>query len=128
MNILALLAGLLSGIVGAMGLGGGAVLVIYLTLFTDTKQLKAQGINLFFFLPIALIAVIIYAFKKEIKWKKILPIALGGVLGSFGGIFLSSVLGGNFLSKLFGGGLVILGIKEIMCLKKGKKGGIIKKE
>ncbi len=128
MNILALLAGLLSGIVGAMGLGGGAVLVIYLTLFTETKQLKAQGINLFFFLPIALIAVIIYAFKKEIKWKKILPIALGGVLGSFGGIFLSSVLGGSLLSKLFGGGLVILGIKEIMCLKKEKKGGIIKKE
>lgn len=128
MNILALLAGLLSGIIGAMGLGGGAVLIIYLTLFTDTNQLKAQGINLFFFLPIAMIAVVIYAFKKEIKWKKIIPIALGGILGSFLGIFLSAFLGGEFLSKLFGGGLVLLGIKEIICLKKKRKGDIIKKE
>ena len=128
MNILALLAGLLSGIIGAMGLGGGAVLIIYLTLFTDTNQLKAQGINLFFFLPIAVIAVVIYAFKKEIKWKKIIPIALGGILGSFLGIFLSTFIGGEFLSKLFGGGLVLLGIKEIICLKKKRKGDIIKKE
>ncbi len=128
MNILALLAGLLSGIIGAMGLGGGAVLVIYLTLFTDTKQLKAQGINLLFFLPIALIAVIVYAFKKEIEWRKILPICLGGIIGSFGGIFLAEFIGGDFLTKLFGAGLIILGIKEIMCLKKGKKGDIIKKE
>ena len=128
MNILALLAGLLSGIIGAMGLGGGAVLIIYLTLFTSTNQLKAQGINLLFFLPIALIAVIIYALKKEIKWKKIIPLALGGILGSILGIFLSTLIGGEFLSKLFGGGLVILGLKEIICLKKGKKGDIIKKE
>lgn len=128
MNILALLAGLLSGIIGAMGLGGGAVLIIYLTLFTDTNQLKAQGINLFFFLPIALIAVVIYAFKKEIEWKKIIPIALGGILGSFLGIFLGTFIGGDFLSKLFGGGLVLLGLKEIICLKKRKKDDIIKKE
>ena len=128
MNILALLAGLLSGIIGAMGLGGGAVLVIYLTFFTDTKQLKAQGINLLFFLPIALIAVIVYAFKKEIEWRKILPICLGGIIGSVGGIFLAEFIGGDFLTKLFGAGLIILGIKEIMCLKKGKKGDIIKKE
>ena len=41
MNFTALLAGLLSGIIGGMGMGGGAVLIIYLSLFTDTPQLKA---------------------------------------------------------------------------------------
>ena len=60
MNIVALLAGLASGFIGSLGLGGGAVLIIYLNLFTDTPQLKAQGINLIFFVPIALAAVIIY--------------------------------------------------------------------
>lgn len=63
MSIAALLAGLLSGIIGSMGLGGGAVLIIYLSLFTETEQLRSQGINLLFFIPIALIAVIIYAEK-----------------------------------------------------------------
>ena len=48
MNWAALLAGLFSGIAAAMGLGGGAVLVIYLAIFTDTAQLTSQGINLLF--------------------------------------------------------------------------------
>ena len=63
----ALLAGLFSGVIGAMGLGGGAVLIIYLALFTDTAQLKAQGINLLFFIPIAAAAVIVYSIKKCVK-------------------------------------------------------------
>ena len=45
MNIPALLAGLFSGILGSMGLGGGGVLRMYQSLFTDTKQLTSQGIN-----------------------------------------------------------------------------------
>ena len=51
MNIGALLAGLFSGIIGGMGLGGGAVLIIYLSVFKDVEQLKAQGINLLFIHP-----------------------------------------------------------------------------
>lgn len=131
MNIIALLAGLLSGILGAMGLGGGSVLIIYLALFTDTKQLTAQGINLLFFIPIALIAVTVYAFKKQIKWRIVIPFALGGILGAVAGIMLTDVLGGRFTAKLFGGLLVILGIKEIITtvkryLKKKKDNDIIK--
>ncbi len=113
MNIGALLAGLFSGIIGGMGLGGGAVLIIYLSVFKDVEQLKAQGINLLFFIPIALVAVIIYAFKKQIKWKSTIPIAIGGILGAAGGFFLTDIIGGNFTAKLFGGFLILLGIKEI---------------
>ena len=113
MNIAALLAGLFSGIIGGMGLGGGAVLIIYLSVFKDVEQLKAQGINLLFFIPIALVAVIIYALKKQIKWKLTIPIAIGGILGAAGGFFLTDIIGGNFTAKLFGGFLILLGIKEI---------------
>ena len=77
MNISALIAGLLAGVIGAMGLGGGAVLIMYLSLLADIPQLKAQGINLIFFLPIALVAVSVYAFKKQIKWRTVLPLAAG---------------------------------------------------
>ena len=51
----ALLAGLFSGVIGAMGLGGGAVLIIFLNIFTDYSQLEAGGINLLFFVPILLL-------------------------------------------------------------------------
>lgn len=119
-NIAALLAGLLSGIIGGMGLGGGAVLIIYLTVFCDVEQLKAQGINLLFFIPIAIVAVIIYAFKKQIKWRITLPVAAGGIIGAVGGFFLTDIIGGGLTAKLFGGFLIILGIKEIFSKSKNR--------
>lgn len=120
MNIAALLAGLFSGIIGAMGLGGGAVLVIYLAVFTSTDQLTAQGINLLFFIPIGLLAVVIYACKKKIKWKITVPAALFGLLGSAGGLMLTDMLGGKITAKIFGGLLVLLGISEIFWGSKNK--------
>ncbi len=112
MNILALIAGFFSGIAGAMGLGGGAVLIIYLNLFTDTDRITAGGINLIFFIPISVLAVTIYAFRGEIKWKRILPLALFGLLGTVCGIFLADIIGGEIVGKIFGGLLLVMGIKE----------------
>ncbi len=119
MNIVALLAGLFSGILGSMGLGGGAVLVIYLSLFTETKQLTAQGINLIFFIPIAIVSVIIYSVKKQIKWKTALKIAAWGLIGTIAGLWFTDFLGGEWTAKIFGGLLCILGLKEIFT--KGNK-------
>ena len=70
-----------------------------------------------FFIPIALVAVIIYAFKKQIKWKLTIPIAIGGILGAAGAFFLTDIKGVNFTAKLFGGFLILLGIKEIFSKK-----------
>ncbi|MEE1075288.1 MAG: TSUP family transporter [Acutalibacteraceae bacterium] len=113
MTIAALLAGLFSGILGAMGLGGGAVLIIYLTLFTETEQLTAQGINLLFFIPTALLAVIIYAVKKKIKWRLTVKISLWGLLGTALGMSLTNLLGGELTAKIFGGLLILMGLLEI---------------
>ena len=117
----ALLAGLFSGIIGAMGLGGGAVLIIYLSLFTDMPQLKSQGINLLFFIPTAAAAVTVYAVKKQIKWKTVLKVALWGLLGAAVGIYFADLLGGKLTSKLFGGLLVIMGVIEIFGKKSSQK-------
>ena len=131
MNIAALLAGLLSGIIGGMGLGGGAVLLIYLTVFAEVPQLTAQGINLIFFIPIGLLAVIVYSFKKQIKWKKALLIALGGIIGAFIGISAVKLIGSDITGKIFAFLLIFLGLKEVFSkspLKKGEKNDKLKKE
>ena len=51
MNWIDQIAGLFSAVAGALGLGGGGVLVLYLTLGMHMPQLRAQGINLLFFCP-----------------------------------------------------------------------------
>ena len=124
MNILALIAGLLSGLIGAMGMGGGAVLIIYLSLFLGTEQLTAQGINLIFFIPIGITALIIYCKRGKIKWKTTLPIAAGGLIGATLGIILSGLLGSAVIGKIFGGFLCLLGFFEIFRKNPNKKPNI----
>lgn len=116
---MSILAGFLSGIIGAMGMGGGAVLIIYLTLIKDTSQIKAQGINLLFFIPIAISALVIYSKKGKIKWKTTWSLAVGGLLGAGLGFFATDLIGGEILGKIFGGVLILLGIMEIF--KKERK-------
>lgn len=113
----ALLAGLFSGTAGAMGLGGGAVLIIHLAIFTDTSQLKSQGINLLFFIPIALAAVTVYSLKKNIKWRLVLKTSVWGLAGSAAGLMITGRIGGEITGKIFGGLLIIMGLLEIF----GKK-------
>ena len=112
MNIAALLAGLFSGIIASMGMGGGAVLLIYLNLFTDTPILAAQGINLIFFIPTAVFSLIIYIKNKAIKWKTVWPIAAFGLIGSGLGLLLTRIINASLLTKIFGAFLIIIALKE----------------
>lgn len=113
-------AGILSGILGAMGMGGGGVLIICLTLFMNVAQQTAQGINLIFFIPTAIIAVLIYTKKHLIKWKIAIPFAILGIVGTIAGSMISQNLDGSVLSKLFGGLLLIMGIRELFAKNSGK--------
>ncbi len=126
-----IIAGFLSGLIGGMGLGGGAVLLMYLRLFESTNQLKAQGINLLFFIPIATVAVIMYIKKGIIVWKTVLLFSGAGILGAIGGIWLGNAIGSRYLGKIFAAILIIMGISQIISslhLKLKSRRGIIKKE
>lgn len=116
-----IIAGFLSGIIGSMGLGGGAVLLIYLSLFKNTDQLAAQGINLLFFIPIGLLSVIIFAIKKQIKWKTALVLSASGLVGAAVGVWLSGFIGSDVISKIFGGVLVLAGGFGIISAFKKKQ-------
>lgn len=109
-----IIAGFLSGIIGSMGMGGGGILLIYLSVFKDTKQLKAGGINLIFFIPIAVLSLIIYTVKKQIKWKITAIISAVGILGAFLGTTLAGVIGNKWLGKIFGIFILLLGIIELI--------------
>lgn len=110
MNII---IGLLSGIAASMGFGGGFILIIYLTAITDTNQLTAQGVNLLFFLPVALISLLIHQKNGLIRWKTLLRLIPGGILGILAGAFISAHIDVDFLQKIFAALLIFVGFREI---------------
>ncbi len=118
MNVTNSIIGFFAGIIGAMGMGGGGVLLIYLTAFAGINQLTAQGINLLFFLPIGFLAIIIYSFKKQVAWKTVLFMLLGGLLGAFLGYKSAYLLGAKLLQKLFACFLIVFGISQLFTKSK----------
>jgi uncharacterized membrane protein YfcA len=107
------LVGFFSGLTASMGLGGGFVLLICFSLFTELPQLENQLMNLIFFLPIALFSVILHAkhrlIDKQVVWKAV----LAGIAGVLIGTLLSQWLEEALLSKLFGALIVLVGLREL---------------
>ena len=52
--MLLFIIGLLSGIIGGMGIGGGTILIPSMIFFAGVSQHIAQGINLVTFIPLLL--------------------------------------------------------------------------
>lgn len=121
MNITTHIAGFLSGMIGAMGMGGGGVLLIYLTAFAHVPQLKAQGINLISFLPTGLLATVIYAVKKQIVWKQVLLMWCGGAVAAGGGYLLAKFIETALLSKIFAVFLVTFGLYQLIFTGKNSQ-------
>lgn len=108
----------LTGVAASLGLGGGMILIIYLTVFAGLPQLSAQGINLVFFIPIAALSVFLHWRNKLIDMRKILPSILTGTAGAFLGTYLAQFIGSSALSKLFAGFILLVGIRELFARKK----------
>lgn len=115
--ILSAIASFFAGLLGSMGMGGGGILVIFLALSTQLPQATIQGINLLFFIPIAILSVIIYQKNKLIKWKVVIPFALVGVCVSILGAYLSNSLDDIWLKRGFGVLLLIMGLRELFSKK-----------
>lgn len=114
---MSLLIGFLTGIAASMGLGGGFILILYLTLFAGAGQLEAQGVNLLFFLPIALFSVILHTRSGLVEWKKLPFAALAGIAGAALGTVLGGFLGDGLLRKLFAGLLILVALRELFHRK-----------
>ena len=117
--ILLFLTGFFSGIISGMGIGGGTILIPALVLLVNPGQHIAQSVNLLFFIPTAIIALIVHIKKKRIDFKMAVPIILFGLAGAFAGSKLAMSLPGNSLKKWFGLFLLLMGIYELLL--KGRK-------
>ena len=59
-----IIIGIVSGMVAALGMGGGTILILLLGIFTELKQHIIQGSNLIFFIPTSIVAIIMNVKNK----------------------------------------------------------------
>ena len=107
-------AGILSGILGGMGMGGGTVLIPILTFFFEIDQKTAQSINLLSFIPMAVIALFMHVKNDLIDLKGKTFLVIMSVLLSIVGSFVVKIVKGNIQTKLFGGFLIFLAILKVV--------------
>lgn len=119
---LAVLAGLICGVLSGFGIGGGSLLMVWLTaLLSMDQHARRMASNLLYFLPAAGCSLIFHVKNRQIVWKAVVPAAIAGCLTAIPGALLAGSVDTALLRRLFGGFLVLVGISEVFF--KGKKTG-----
>lgn len=123
--VIGLLAGLVTGVISGFGIGGGSLLILYLTTFAGMDQYTAGGLNLLYFLFCAPAALISHIKNKLVDWKTVLFCTVTGVVTSVGAAFAAAAIDVSLPAPpvrcavaVYWGQGIVLQIPE-----KGKRGG-----
>ena len=121
--LIAAAVGFCTGIVSAFGIGGGTLLLLVMTLFLGVDQRMAQGINLLFFLPTAISALLCHWQKGYLDtptWKAAVPVAVPAALA---GAWIATAVDVDLLRRPFGIYLLLSGLSLIFPQKDHKPPG-----
>ena len=102
MGIWDIIAGFTASSLAAMGVGGGGLLVIYLTQAVGMEQRTAQGVNLIFFLCASVTALSVHLRKRRIAFRYALFFAIGGTVGAVIGCLFAQGVDNRILRCGFG--------------------------
>lgn len=116
-----LLLGTVLGFLSGIGIGGGSLLILWLTIVLKTSQDIARGINLLFFIPSALIACFFRWRQGVLDVKSILPAVIAGCIAAGLSSWIGTILDVEILKKLFGGLLVLTGLRELFYRQQKKE-------
>ena len=108
--ITAALAGAITGVLSGFGIGGGSLLLIYMTSFAGVEQNLAQGINLLYFLPTAATALPAHVKNGYIENAALLPAILAGTALA---AWAATAMEVGMLRKCFGVFLLVIGVREL---------------
>ena len=108
-----ILIGIVSGIVSGTGMGGGTILIFLLSFLLGIEQHTAQATNLIFFIPTAIVAIIVNIKNKNIDLKLAILLSIFGILGAIIGANIAIRINVGMLRKCFGIFLAIIAINEI---------------
>ena len=102
------------GFLAGLGVGGGTLLMLWLTLIFNMDHSSARIINLLFFIPSAIVASLFRWRQGALPLKKVLPAILAGCLSAACFAWFSTKLDIALLKKLFGILLLAVGIRELL--------------
>lgn len=101
------------GFLAGLGVGGGSLLMLWLTIAVEMAYADARIINLLFFLPTALIATLFHRKQGSVEIKKILPAIIWGSIAAALFSLIGQYADTALLKKIFGGLLLLTGLKEL---------------
>lgn len=110
----AVIVGTILGFLSGLGVGGGSLLILWLTLVLNTPAETARMINLLFFLPSAAVSCLFRWKQGCLSLKKLLPAVVAGCLSAAAFSHIGQELDMEWMRKLFGILLLVTGIRELL--------------
>lgn len=115
--VISVIVGTVLGFLAGLGIGGGSLLILWLTFVLGMPQETARGINLLFFLPAAVIAILFRRKQGNVDFRQLFPAMLFGCLAAALCSWLAGYLNLELVKKLFGALLIATGLRELFIRK-----------
>lgn len=109
--------GFLTGVLSGFGVGGGTLLLLWLTMAQGMDQLRAGGVNLVYFIFCAGPALWGHMKNGLIEKQAVLWCGLGGVPACMAASALAAGMDASLLRRLFGAFILVIGVRELFCKK-----------
>ena len=111
--VLAITVGSITGFISGCGVGGGTLLLLYLTGVQGVAPYIAGGVNLAYFLCCCPVALIGHVRQKLVDWSIVWRCLLLGVPTALLCAWAAAVVDTQLLRQLFGGGIILVGVREM---------------
>ena len=109
----ALIIGTLLSFLAGLGVGGGSLLMIWLTVLLSVEYSIARTVNLLVFIPTAICASFFRWKQGALQIGQVLPAIIAGCIAAGVFSFLGKTMDIELLKKLFGILLLITGVREL---------------
>ena len=109
------------GFLSGVGVGGGSLLILWLTVVAGYPTEQARFLNLLFFIPCAAAATLMRWKQGHLQWKLVLSAAIPGCICAGAVSWLFGSLDSDLLKKAFGILLLFTGIREVFYRERKAK-------
>ena len=117
----ALLVGAILGILSGLGVGGGSLLILWLTMAAQVPAETSRMVNLLFFVTVAGTVTLLRIKRKAFHWKRLPSGMLAGCCATAVFVVLGNRLDPELLKKGFGILLLGIGLRELFYRPRKKQ-------